>query len=756
MLRPRRALALLLCAAILAALLSPDPGTVHAATFTVTTTADAPHTTPLNGNCTSTLAGNPCTLRAAVQAVNFLGGGHTINLSAGNYVLTVAGALENSSATGDLDITSGPVRIIGAGAATTIIDGSGTDRIFHLTRSESGLVLSDITLQNGSARFENNGGGGILVDLGTVVVSDAVFKNNTGNIGGAITLGVGSGDFARSLFDGNSASSSGGAIYHEGRLTVTDTVFIGNRARGGGSGGGVHSVGSNVGSSIIRSWFMQNTAQCGGGLAAVGAISVNDSIFTQNTSQCGGGLYSSNGNVSVARSAFTANTANSGGGIMNIGRLANMELVNTTVSANSAIDHGGGIFVNDANTTIASSTITDNSASTGGNFYRGLDLAFGILLPQVRNSIIASARSGGDCASASNPAVVSQGNNLESGNSCGFTVAGDLQNSDPRLGPLQVNDGNVLTHALLRDSPAVDAGNNAGCPATDARGVARPIDGAGRGTPRCDIGAYEYQPPPFAATRTPTPTPSATPTKTATPSPTSTATNTQTPTYTRTATATPSAISTPTATPASTPSSLSVGQAIAQVQPSGQTGQPCASQVGQTCQASGAIRGTGTVTSSMVWNLTANVPAGVAPGTVPVAVISTTAGLQGFPCTTVVAGAPTVTCAGTTSGNALQGSVVTVVFAPAVVAAGTVSGPGAAAGAGPGAGAGAIVIPLLPPPPLILLPPPPPPLVPVAPLAIQPRLGTPPEVPVIPEAEPIVLVLAGLLGLAGLTRCRRS
>ena len=43
-----------------------------------------------------------------------------------------------------------------------------------------------------------------------------------------------------------------------------------------------------------------------------------------------------------------------------------------------------------------------------------------------------------------------------------------------------------LTHALLAGSPAIDAGNNAVCAATDQRGVAR--DAA------CDVGAYEFVP----------------------------------------------------------------------------------------------------------------------------------------------------------------------------------------------------------------------------------------------------------------------
>jgi hypothetical protein len=43
----------------------------------------------------------------------------------------------------------------------------------------------------------------------------------------------------------------------------------------------------------------------------------------------------------------------------------------------------------------------------------------------------------------------------------------------------------VPTLPLLRGSPTIDAGDDATCPATDARGVHRP-QGA-----HCDIGAYE-------------------------------------------------------------------------------------------------------------------------------------------------------------------------------------------------------------------------------------------------------------------------
>ena len=59
--------------------------------------------------------------------------------------------------------------------------------------------------------------------------------------------------------------------------------------------------------------------------------------------------------------------------------------------------------------------------------------------------------------------------------------ASDLASTDPLLSRFQAD----ATRALLSGSPAIDAGTNTDCPATDERGMPRPQNGI------CDIGAYE-------------------------------------------------------------------------------------------------------------------------------------------------------------------------------------------------------------------------------------------------------------------------
>jgi len=67
---------------------------------------------------------------------------------------------------------------------------------------------------------------------------------------------------------------------------------------------------------------------------------------------------------------------------------------------------------------------------------------------------------------------------------------------NPLLGPLSSNGGFAQTNALALGSAAIDqVPVGPACPPTDERGIARPQPPGGR----CDIGAYEYEPPGTAA-----------------------------------------------------------------------------------------------------------------------------------------------------------------------------------------------------------------------------------------------------------------
>ncbi|WP_345309022.1 choice-of-anchor Q domain-containing protein [Candidatus Villigracilis saccharophilus] len=98
---------------------------------------------------------------------------------------------------------------------------------------------------------------------------------------------------------------------------------------------------------------------------------------------------------------------------------------------------------------------------------------------------------GDDCVNSGGGTVTAKNNLIEAvgafSNACGLTngVNGNIIGSDPLLGPLANNGGPTQTMALLSGSPAINAGDDADCEATDQRGVTRP-----QGS-HCDIGAYE-------------------------------------------------------------------------------------------------------------------------------------------------------------------------------------------------------------------------------------------------------------------------
>jgi len=156
---------------------------------------------------------------------------------------------------------------------------------------------------------------------------------------------------------------------------------------------------------------------------------------------------------------------------------------------------------------VQSSTLAANAATAGSGIHNGSTQAAATAgVVTVTNSIVGGLSQINNCAGP----VTSLGHNIDSGGTCGFGASGDIANEDPLLLPLTNNGGPTLTHALLPDSPAIDAADNAACPVADQRGEPRPSDGDGDGIAACDMGAYELEAP-LPATPTPSPAPTPTP-----------------------------------------------------------------------------------------------------------------------------------------------------------------------------------------------------------------------------------------------------
>jgi CSLREA domain-containing protein len=239
----------------------------------------------------------------------------------------------------------------------------------------------------------------------------------------------------------------------------------------------------------------------GGGILADGTFNLTNAAVVGNrvqgdnvSSNQGGGIFSANHinmrNVTISGNIAARGTTNTfgpqGGGLFDNGAVP-ATLTNVTISGNQATgagSQGGGMFYNaNANTeTLTNVTISGNHADGTGADGGGLFINDSLT---VRNTIIAGNTVNGgksDC-SDSGGNVVTSSHNLEGGTGCLFNGPGDLRNANPLLGALRNNGGQTDTQALGSGSPAIDAG--LGCPATDQRGVGRPLG------PACDIGAFE-------------------------------------------------------------------------------------------------------------------------------------------------------------------------------------------------------------------------------------------------------------------------
>jgi hypothetical protein len=303
------------------------------------------------------------------------------------------------------------------------------------------------------------------------------------------------------LASSNDSIIIGSATYTE-NLTITINLnLIGAGATttivdGGGNARVISILSTTAKVSLSKLTIRNGVAAGGGGILNWGTLTLSNCTVSTNTafaeySATGAGIYNS-GTLTVNSSTLSGNTGTTslmyGGAIYNSGTVA---LNNSTLSRNTADGYfgggGGGIYNASGTVKINNSTLSGNSgAPSGGGIYNGGTAT-------LRNSIVANNTAGDNCYGT----VISKGYNLSSDGSCSLKSAGDLNDTDPQLGPLQNNGGQTQTMALPSGSPAIDAGNPAGCTdtqghllKTDQRGQPRPDQ---EDTGGCDIGAYESQ-----------------------------------------------------------------------------------------------------------------------------------------------------------------------------------------------------------------------------------------------------------------------
>ena len=281
----------------------------------------------------------------------------------------------------------------------------------------------------------------VLIDTGPITISGLTlasgFEMLTGG-GGAITAHAPNTNshsltLNRCLFRNNFTTSSGGAIYSSGPVVLNNCTFSGNVADGG-FGGATHAFGDSFqrgGITAINCTFSGNRAVGGGAVSNKASGRITTTLLR---------------NCTVSGNLASLNGTNTGGGLINQGTATHsrIRLENTIVAANMADD--GSPDMAGAIVSGGYNLVGDGTGSTG--------LTNGVNNDQV-----------GTGASPINP----------------------------QLGQLQDNGGPTDTRALLTNSPAINAGNDALAPAADQRGYSR--------SGVSDIGAFEFEgivPPPPA------------------------------------------------------------------------------------------------------------------------------------------------------------------------------------------------------------------------------------------------------------------
>jgi CSLREA domain-containing protein len=221
-------------------------------------------------------------------------------------------------------------------------------------------------------------------------------------------------------------------------------------------------------------------ALAGGALTSDAILTLRRCRLAGNQAEAGGAISLALGDLTIDQCTIAGNLATSGGfpggggGIFAFGSL--VTITNSTLTGNTAsAGQGGGAAFVDVLVDLFNVTVTANQAPSGGGLFLAVN---GSLV----NSIVAD-NLGGDCFGVDS--TFTSDHSLDSDDSCGLTDAGSHPGVSPLLGPLANNGGPTDTHALLAGSPALNAGNNATCLATDQRGVTRPQGSA------CDIGAFE-------------------------------------------------------------------------------------------------------------------------------------------------------------------------------------------------------------------------------------------------------------------------
>jgi hypothetical protein len=295
----------------------------------------------------------------------------------------------------------------------------------------------------------------------------------------------------------------------QGTITLASTLLIFDSVEIRGPGAAVLTI---SGANTVRVLDVQGVIEISGvtfanGLSGSGSgVRINPSSganqirlrnceftgCTANTGLGGGAIHmtapaGNNAQLTCEGCTFSQNNSSGGQGgvavVSQTGGSVQAQFINCTFSGNLSSSGAAVLYIN-APTLLQNCTITANQPTGAGS---ALNVVSGLTM---RNTIAAGniLGSGGDVSGGG----TSLGGNIV-GNNTNCTiipVSGDQFGTgvapiSPMLATLTDNGGDTRTHAMLANSPALDAGVLTSAPAEDQRGLTRDS--------QPDCGAYEMQ-----------------------------------------------------------------------------------------------------------------------------------------------------------------------------------------------------------------------------------------------------------------------
>jgi len=406
-------------------------------------------------------------LREAVGLANGSVGADTVTFDPAVFTTPQTIALE----LGEIEISEA-LTIDATAVANVTIDAQQQSRVINITTTIGDITLAGLTFTGGQTLadgFLGRGGAILSKTTGDLALTQSTVSGNSTAGSGAFGGGIYSKSavtLTQSTVSGNSTagnSAYGGGIFSSFTVTLTESTVSGNSTTGDfAQGGGIYSRGVTLTQSTVSGNSTAGDFADGGGIYSYIAVTLTQSTVSRNT---------------------TAGDSADGGGIASVDAVT---LMLSTITKNHAFYSnatGGGVWNDNDTIIISNSIVAENSA--GGD---SPDLR-----PGTGSLFIDFSLIGDNDGTGLTEAPV--GSPDVNDNLVGGAVNGVI---DPLLGPLANNGGLTQTHALLTDSPAIDAGDssivfNPG--EFDQRGdpFVRVFDDPVATGSGIDIGAYERQ-----------------------------------------------------------------------------------------------------------------------------------------------------------------------------------------------------------------------------------------------------------------------